>query len=80
MSKSTISTFQLFERFPDQVVLASAGPLTAAEFWALDEPVLGWRIERPGQHICITHLDPLAELLGVVGCACEWCEQARLRR
>jgi len=27
--------------------------------------------------ICYTHLDPLADVLGVEGCACESCEKAR---
>ena len=28
-------------------------------------------------HICYTHLDPLADALGVYGCCCTMCEQAR---
>jgi hypothetical protein len=28
-------------------------------------------------HICHTHLDPLADVLGVEGCACKSCKKAR---
>lgn len=30
-------------------------------------------------HACYTHLDPLADVLGVYGCCCVACEKARGR-